>query len=64
MNLDKIKDFFNQFSAHDLPTGVALLIGIMLLVLVLKVGKILIKLAICLLVAALFAGAYWWHHHR
>ena len=64
MNLDKIKDFFNKFSAHDLPTGAALLIGVMLLVLVFKAGKTLIKLAIFLIAAALFVGAYWWHHHR
>ena len=61
--MDKIKDFFGNLSTHDLPTGGALLIGILLLFIVLKAGKILIKLAIFLIAAALFAGAYWWHHH-
>ena len=64
MNLDPIKDFFSKLSTHDLPTGGALLIGIVLLLLVLKAEKAFIRIAIFLIAAALFAGAYLWHHHR
>jgi hypothetical protein len=64
MNLDKIKDFFNQFSTHDLPTGGAVLIGIVLLLLLFKAEKIFIKLAIFLIAVTLLAGAYWWHGYR
>ena len=42
MNLDKIKDFFNQLSTHDLTTGGAVLIGIVLLLLLFKAEKIFI----------------------
>ncbi len=62
--MDKIKDFFGRFSAHDLPTGGAVLIGILLLLLVLKAEKIFLRLAVFLIAVALFAGAYWWHHQR
>lgn len=64
MNLDSVKDFFSNLSVHHLPTGVAALIGIVLLVLVFKAGKFLTKLVFFLLAAALFAGAYWWHYHK
>jgi hypothetical protein len=62
--MDKIKDFFSNLSTHDLPTGGAVLVGIVLLFLVLKTGKNFIKAAIFLVAIALFVGAYWWHHHR
>jgi len=64
MNLDTIKDFFSKLSTRDLPTGGALLIGIVLLLLVLKAEKAFVRIAIFLIAAALFAGAYWWHNHR
>jgi hypothetical protein len=64
MNADKIKDFFSNLSAHDLPTGGAVLIGIVLFLLLFKAEKAFIKLAIFLIAIALFAGAYWWHGHR
>jgi len=62
--MDKIKDYFSKLSTHDLPTGGAVLIGIVLLLLLVKAEKIFMKLAIFLIAAALFAGAYWWHNHR
>ena len=62
--MDKIKDFFSKLTSHDLPTGGAVLIGIVLLLLVLKAEKFLLRLAIFLIAAALFAGAYWWHQQR
>ena len=64
MNLDSIKEFFRNLSAHHLPTGVAVLIGIVLLFLVFKTGKFLVKVAFFLVAVALFAGAYWWHTHK
>jgi hypothetical protein len=64
MNADKIKDFFSNLSTHDLPTGGAVLIGIVLFLLLFKAEKTFIKLAIFLIAIALFAGAYWWHGHR
>ena len=59
--MDKIKDFFSKLSTHDLPTSGAVLIGFLLLLIMLKAEKLFIKLAIFLIAAALFAGAYWWH---
>jgi len=64
MNLDKIKDFFGDLSKHDLPTGAAVLVGIVLLLLMMKTTKIFMKLAILLVAIGLFAGAYWWHAHK
>ncbi len=64
MNLNKIKDFFNHLSTHDLPTGVAALAGIILLFLVFRTGKSFAKLLIFLIAIGLFAGAYWWHTHK
>ena len=62
--MDTLKDFISKLSTHDLPTGGAVLIGIVLLLLLVKAEKIFMKLAIFLIAAALFAGAYWWHNHR
>ena len=64
MNLDSIKEFFRDPSAHHLPTGVAVLIGIVLLFLVFKTGRFLMKVMFFLIAVALFAGAYWWHTHK
>jgi hypothetical protein len=62
--MDTIKNFINRLSTHDLPTGGAALIGIVLLLLMFKAEKFFLKLAIFLIAAVLFAGAYWWHNHR
>jgi len=64
MNLDKIKDFFSGLGKHDLPTGAAVLVGIVLLFFMMKTTKIFMKLAILLVAIGLFAGAYWWHTHK
>jgi hypothetical protein len=64
MNLDKIKEFFSNLSAHDLPTGSAALVGIILLVLVFKTGKTVSRLLLFLIAVGLFAGAWWWHTHK
>ncbi|MGO8836252.1 MAG: hypothetical protein ACLQAH_04670 [Limisphaerales bacterium] len=64
MNLDKLKGFFNQLSAHDLPTGAAALVGLVLLILVFKTGKSISRLLLFLIAVGLFAGAWWWHQHR
>ena len=64
MNADKIKNLLNKFSAHDLPSGAAVLVGAALLFLVFKSGKFLSKLALFVIVIGLFAGAYWWHQHK
>ncbi len=64
MNLESIKEFFSNLTAHDLPTGAAMLIGFVLIFLVFKTGKVLMKVMFLLLAAALFAGAYWWHYHK
>ncbi len=57
MNLDK-------FSIHDLPTGAAALIGLVLLFLVFKTGKFLMKVILLLVAVGLFAGAYWLHTQK
>ena len=64
MNLDKSKEFFNNLSAHDLPTGAALLVGIILLVLVFKAGKSFVRFLLFLIAIGLLAGAWWWHTHK
>lgn len=64
MNIDKIKDFFGNLTAHDLPTGGAGLVGIFLLVLVFKTGKMLLRILFFLLAIGLFVGAWWWHTRR
>ena len=64
MNLDSIKEFFSNLGTRDLPTGAAVLIGIVLLFTVFKTGKFITKLIFLLLAAGLFAGAYWWHAHN
>ena len=62
--LDKIKDFFHNLSAHDLPTGGAALVGLILLLLVFKGEKSFFRFALFLIAIGLFVGAYWWHTHR
>jgi hypothetical protein len=57
MNLDNL-------TAYDLPTGVLALVGIVLLVLVSRMGKVFFKLAVFLLAIGALAGAVWWHLHQ
>jgi hypothetical protein len=64
MNLDNIKEFFNNLSTHDLPAGGAGLVGIVLLVLAFKSGKSANRFWLFLIAIGLFAGAYWWHTHK
>ncbi len=64
MNLDTIKDFFGQFTSRDLPTGGAVLVGIILLILVFRTGKDFSRLLLFIIAVGLFAGAYWWHQHK
>jgi high-affinity Fe2+/Pb2+ permease len=64
MNLDKLKEFFNNLGAHDLPTGAAALVGIVLLFLVFKTGKSFFRLVLFFIAVGLFAGAWWWHQHK
>jgi len=64
MNLDGIKDFFSQFDIKDIPTGAAVLVGIVLLILVFKSGRALNRFLLFSIAAALFAGAYWWHKNK
>jgi hypothetical protein len=64
MNLDKIKSFFSNLSAHDLPAGGAGLAGIILIVLMFKAGKFAIRLLLFLIAIGLFAGTWWWHQYR
>ena len=64
MNLDNIKAFFNNLSTHDLPSGAAALIGIILLFLVFKSTKTAHRFLLFLIAIGLFAGAWWWHQHR
>jgi high-affinity Fe2+/Pb2+ permease len=62
--MDKIKNFFSNLGTQDLPTGVAALAGIVLILFMFKTGKLLTKLLFFLIAAGLFAGAYWWHTHK
>jgi len=64
MKFDSINEFFSKLKAHDLPTGAAVLIGLVLIFLVFKTGKFLTKLMFLLIAAGLFAGAWWWHNHK
>jgi hypothetical protein len=64
MNLDKIKDFFSNLGTHDLPTGVAALAGIILLILVFKAGKNINRFLLFIIAIGFFAGAWWWHQHK
>jgi len=64
MNLDKIKEFFNNLKMHDLATVGAVLVGIILLVLVFKAGKSFIRFLLFLVAIGLLASAWWWHTHR
>jgi hypothetical protein len=52
---------FDRLLSHDLPTGALVLIGLVLLYVILKTGKFLLKCVLLLIVAGLFASAYWWH---
>lgn len=54
MNLD-------TFASHDLPAGALAVIGIVLLFLVFRTGKLVMRLVFLLAAAGLFAAAYWWH---
>jgi hypothetical protein len=64
MSLDKLEKFFTDHGLHDLPTGAAALIGIVLLILIFKAGKTFTKVILFLAAAGLLAGAYWWHQQR
>jgi hypothetical protein len=64
MNLDNIKAFFHNLSIHDLPTGGAVLVGIVLLILVFKARKTGHRFLLFLIAIGLFAGAWWWHQHH
>jgi hypothetical protein len=57
MNLDAL-------TSHDLPTGALAVIGIVLLFLVFRTGKLVMRLAFLLVAAGLFAAAWWWHLQR
>ena len=61
---DKIRGFFSQFDMKDLPTGGAVLVGIVLLFLMFKVGKKVTRLVLFIIAAGLFAGAWWWHQNK
>ena len=64
MSLDKIKDSVSNLGKMDLPTGVAALAAIVLLVLVFKTGKFFTKVLFFLIALGLLAGAWWWHTHK
>lgn len=64
MNLDKIKEFFSNLGTHDLPSGGAGLVGIILLVLVFKTSRTANRFLLFLIACGLFAGAWWWHQHK
>jgi hypothetical protein len=52
---------FDRLLSHDLPTGVLAIIGLIALYVVLKAGKVLMKLVLLLVAAGLFTAAYWWY---
>jgi hypothetical protein len=55
---------FDAITSHDLPTGALAVIGIVLLFLVFRTGKLVMRLGFLLVAAGLFAAAYWWHFQR
>ena len=55
---------FDKLLAHDLPSGVLALIGLAALFVLLKTGKVLMKVVLLLIAAGLFATAYWWYFLR
>jgi hypothetical protein len=61
---DKIKEFFSNLSSHDLPTGGAVLVGVILLFLMFKSAKMAKRLLFLAIAVGLFAAAWWWHTRR
>jgi hypothetical protein len=55
---------FDTITWHDLPTGALVVIGIVLLGLVFRTGKLVTRLVFVLIAAGLFAAAYWWQFQR
>jgi hypothetical protein len=55
---------FDTSTWHDLPTGALAVIGIVLLFLVFRTGKLVTRPVFLLVAAGLFAAAYWWHLQR
>lgn len=55
---------FDALTSHDLPTGALAVIGIVLLFLVFRTGKLVMRLGFLLVAAGLFAAAYWWHFQQ
>jgi len=64
MNSETIKASLAHLSRHDLPTGAAALVGIILLVLVFRTAKFASKVLLFLVALALVAAAIWWHCHE
>jgi len=64
MNFDKIKNVLSHFGAHDWLTAGIVLAGLVLLVLIIKMGRFLIRLLLFLLVIGLLAGVLWWHQQK
>lgn len=52
---------FDTSTWHDLPTGALAVIGVVLLFLVFRTGKLVMRVVFLLVAAGLFAAAYWWH---
>jgi hypothetical protein len=52
---------FDKLFSHDLPTGAPAFIGLALLFVVFKTGKLVRRLMFLLVAVGLFAVAYRWH---
>jgi hypothetical protein len=64
MHYDKLKDFLGNLSQHDLATGAAAVVGIVLLVLIFRTGKSFGKVLLFLIAIGLFAGPYRWRNRK
>lgn len=64
MNLDHLKTIIGELGMKDLPEGLAVLVGIVLLLFIFKAKKFFTKLLFLLIAAGVFFGAYWWHTHK
>jgi hypothetical protein len=55
---------FDKLLSHELPTGALVLIGLVVLFVLFRTGKVVMKLVLLLIAAGLFATAYWWYFVR
>lgn len=58
----KVPDVKVPSKVSHLPAGAMVVIAIVLLFVLFKVGKLVSRLILLAVIAALLYGAYWWHY--